>query len=147
MTLGEQNHLKIFIYFILFFWLCWVSVAVHRLSRIFPGGSEGNTSASNAGDPGLIPGSGRSPEKEWHPTPVLLPGKSHGRRSLVGYSPCVCKESDAAGRRHFPRRLSPAVASRGYFSSWCAGFSVRWFLLLRSTGSGCLGFRSCGTQA
>ena len=22
----------------------------------------------------------------WHPTPVLLPGKSHGRRSLVGYS-------------------------------------------------------------
>ena len=25
--------------------------------------------------------------KQWHPTPVLLPGKSHGQRSLVGYSP------------------------------------------------------------
>ena len=25
--------------------------------------------------------------RQWHPTPVLLPGKSHGRRSLVGYSP------------------------------------------------------------
>ena len=25
--------------------------------------------------------------KQWHPTPVLLPGKSHGRRSLVGGSP------------------------------------------------------------
>ena len=30
----------------------------------------------------------------WHPTPVLLPGKSHGRRSLVDYSPWGCKESD-----------------------------------------------------
>ena len=28
--------------------------------------------------------------RQWHPTPVLLPGKSHGRRSLVGYSPCGC---------------------------------------------------------
>jgi len=25
--------------------------------------------------------------RQWHPTPVLLPGKSHGWRSLVGYSP------------------------------------------------------------
>ena len=29
--------------------------------------------------------------RQWHPTPVLLPGKSHGRRSLVGYSPWVTK--------------------------------------------------------
>ena len=29
--------------------------------------------------------------RQWHPTPVLLPGKSHGRRSLVGYSPWVAK--------------------------------------------------------
>ena len=33
-------------------------------------------------------------EKEWQPTPVFLPGKSHGQRSLVGYSPCGRKESD-----------------------------------------------------
>ena len=32
--------------------------------------------------------------RKWHPTPVLLPGKSHGWRSLVGYSPCGCKDSD-----------------------------------------------------
>ena len=31
-------------------------------------------------------------EKE--PTPVFLPGKAHGERSLVGYSPWGCKESD-----------------------------------------------------
>ena len=33
-------------------------------------------------------------EKEWQPTAVLLPGESHGWRSLVGYSPWGCKESD-----------------------------------------------------
>lgn len=32
--------------------------------------------------------------KQWNPTPVLLTGKSHGRRTGVGYSPCVCKELD-----------------------------------------------------
>ena len=33
-------------------------------------------------------------EKEWQSTPVLLSGKSHGQRSLVGYSPWGGKESD-----------------------------------------------------
>ena len=32
--------------------------------------------------------------RQWHPTPVLLPGKSHGRRSLVGCSPWGWEESD-----------------------------------------------------
>ena len=32
--------------------------------------------------------------RQWQPTPVLLPGKSHGRRSLVGCSPWGCEESD-----------------------------------------------------
>ena len=36
--------------------------------------------------------------RQWHPTPVLLPGKSHGWRSLVGYSPCGCWESDTTER-------------------------------------------------
>ena len=31
--------------------------------------------------------------KKWQPTPVFLPGKSHGQRSLAGYSPWDCKES------------------------------------------------------
>jgi len=35
------------------------------------------------------------------PTPVLLPEKSHGQRSLVGYSPWGCKESDTTERLHF----------------------------------------------
>ena len=32
--------------------------------------------------------------RQWHPTPVIFPGKSHGWRSLVGYSPWDRKESD-----------------------------------------------------
>ena len=39
--------------------------------------------------------------RQWYPTPVLLPGKSHGWRSLVGYSPWGCKESDTTERLHF----------------------------------------------
>ena len=43
---------------------------------------------ANAGDEGLIPGSGRSPgEGDRQPAPVFLPGESHGQRSLVGSSP------------------------------------------------------------
>ena len=44
--------------------------------------------------------------RKWHPTPVALPGKSHGRRSLVGYSPWGHKESDTTERLHF---LSPKL--------------------------------------
>ena len=39
--------------------------------------------------------------RQWHPTPVLLPGKSHGRRSLAGYSPRGRKETDTTERLHF----------------------------------------------
>ena len=42
----------------------------------------------------------------WHPTPVLLPGKSHGQRSLVGCSPWGCQESDTTERLHFDFSLS-----------------------------------------
>ena len=44
-------------------------------------------------------------------------------------------------------RLSLVVASRGYSLLRCTGFSLRWLLLLRSMGSKCTGFSSCGTWA
>ena len=44
--------------------------------------------------------------RQWHPTPVLLPGKSHGRGSLVRCSPWGCKESDTTERLHFHFSLS-----------------------------------------
>ena len=44
--------------------------------------------------------------KQWHPTPVFLPGKSHGWRSLVGCSPWGREESDMTERLHFHFSLS-----------------------------------------
>ena len=44
--------------------------------------------------------------RQWQPTPVLLPGKSHGRRSLVGCSPWGCEELDTTERLHFHFSLS-----------------------------------------
>ena len=47
-----------------------------------------------------------SRRRQWHPTPVLLPGKSHGWRSLVGCSPWGRSESDTTERLHFHFSLS-----------------------------------------
>ena len=44
--------------------------------------------------------------RQWHPTPVLLPGKSHGQRSLVGCSPWGRSELDTTERLHFHFSLS-----------------------------------------
>ena len=40
-------------------------------------------------------------QKEWQSTPALLPGKPHGWRSLIGYSPWGSKESDTTEPLHF----------------------------------------------
>ena len=49
---------------------------------------------ASAGAVGLIPGSGRSPGEGNGTSPVFLPGKAHGQRSLAGYSPQDHTESD-----------------------------------------------------
>ena len=74
-----------------------------RICQGCPGGSEVKASAWNARDLGSIPGSGKPPEEGqgYLPTPVFLPGESHGGRSLVGYSPWGHKELDTTERLHF----------------------------------------------
>ena len=77
----------------------WKNKLQQDLSPLgFPDGSAGKESTCNAGDTGgigSIPGLGKIPcRRKWQPSPVFLPGKSHGQRSLVGYSPEGCKESD-----------------------------------------------------
>ena len=49
--------------------------------------------------------------RQWHPTPVLLPGKSHGQRSLVGCSPWGSQESGTTERLHF--HFSPSCTGEG----------------------------------
>ena len=76
----------------------------------FLDGSMGKESACSAGDTGevgSIPGSGRIPGGgKWQPTPVFLPEKSYGQRSLAGYSPKECKESDTTERLHMHEHKS-----------------------------------------
>ena len=83
---------------------CFGSLLFNMLSRLvrgFSGGSEVKASACNVGDLGSIPGSGRFLwRRKWQPTPVFLPGESHGQRSLVGYSPRGRKELDTTERLH-----------------------------------------------
>ena len=73
-------------------WVC-ETVYVHTCClfavcvKALPGGSDGKESACSVRDPGLIPGSGRSPGE-------FLTGEFHGQRILMGYSPWggVCEE-------------------------------------------------------
>ena len=80
-------------------YLKWSSLmedlTVNLRGLCFPGGSDSKASACNAGDPGLIPGLGRSPG-EGNGNPL-----QHRRRSLIGYSPWSCKESDTTEQRNF----------------------------------------------
>ena len=76
----------------------------------FPGGSDGEASAYNTGDPGSIPGLGRSSgEGNGNPLQYSCLEKSHGWRSLVGYSPWDHKESDMTEQLHFDRKQQNSV--------------------------------------
>ena len=74
------------------------------LSKVLSSLSSDNTRAGTRVQYGsTYPKSGR---RQWHPTPVLLPGKSHGQRSLVGYSPWGREELDTTEKLHFHFSLS-----------------------------------------
>ena len=93
--------------------------------------------------------------REWHPTPVVLPGKSHGRRSLVGCSPWGCEESDPTEWLHFhfslsctgegngnPLQCSCLENPRDTGAWWAAVYGVAqsWSQLKRLSSSSSSGF-------
>ena len=68
----------------------------YEANKCFPGVSVVKNLLANAGDAGLISGSGRFPGEGNHiPTPVFLPGESHGQKSPVA-SQWSCKELNMA---------------------------------------------------
>ena len=85
----------------------------------FPGGSAGEASACNVGGKILR-------RREWQPTPVPLPGKYHGWRSWVRYSPWGRKELDTTERLHFPFRDRGTSQAEIFFSPKSA---MLWFYL------------------
>ena len=72
----------------------------------FPGWLSSKESACNTGDSGLIPGSERFLEEETQPTPVILPGKSHGQKSLAGYSHGVSRIRDDLATKLPPTNIT-----------------------------------------
>ena len=57
--------------------------------------------------------------RQWHPTPVLLTGKSHGQRSLGDYSPWGREESDMTERLHFHfYALEKEMATHSSILAW-----------------------------
>ena len=120
--------------------MCVVSVvASHEISLIliyfvinikhtFPGGSDGKLSAYNAGDPGSIPGLGRSPgEGNGNPFQYSCPGESHGRRSLVGYSPWGCEQLDMTERLHVQFFSFSIVITKSYGSAFKTNLKSDYF--------------------
>ena len=71
-------------------------------SLVSPGGSDSKESACNWQDSGSIPGQEDPLEKGMATRSSILTGKSHGQRSLVGYSPWGHKESDNFFHFEFP---------------------------------------------
>ena len=69
---------------------------ITKITLGFPGDSAVKTTPANKRDTrdmGSISGSGRFPwRRAWQPTPVVLPGESHGQGSLAGYRPRSHKE-------------------------------------------------------
>ena len=92
--------------------------------------------------------------RQWHPTPVLLPGKSHGRKSLVGYSLWGRLESDTTERLDFHFSLSCIGEGNGNplqrsclenprdGGAWCAavyGVAQSWTRLKQLSMYACIG--------
>ena len=113
----------------------------------FPGGSSGKKPTCQGRRHEFHPWVGKIPwRRKWHPTPVFLPGESHGQRSLEGYSPWGGKKSDRTehaptwhlclwyhmlwagergGQGSCPFRLNLALSGCG---SWETTGPARWLL-------------------
>ena len=108
-----------------------------------PSWLSGKESAFQAGDMSLIPGSGRFPwRRRRPPVQVILPGKSHGWRSLVGYSPWGCRVRHNLATKHTHTHTHthtnththsiPRLFSCAFLSQICVGQSLTahlWLLL------------------
>ena len=99
----------------------------------FPGGASGKESACQCmrhRRRGFCPWIGKMPwDRKWEPTPVFLLGKSHGQRSLAGYSLQGCKESDTTEVTQHTFMLSGVGLARD--SSEDCFFIIHLLVLIR----------------
>ena len=114
------------------------------VDMVLPAGSDGKEFACYAGDLGLLPGliPGFSPwvgqipwRRKGQPTPVFLPAKFLGQRSLVGYSPWGCKELDTAEQltlthiwidRYMDRGMDAYMGVDRWIGGLMGGWMAQW---------------------
>ena len=92
-----------------------ILVPCPQLPALFPAGSRGSDGRVHlqCRRRGFDPWVGKiSWRRKWYPSPVFLPGESHGQRSLVGCSTWGCKESDTT------ERLNTCLAESQEKSGW-----------------------------
>ena len=88
------------------------TLEITKQNNSFPGSSDGKRVCLQRGRSGFDPWVGKIPwRRKWQPTPILLPGKLRGWRSLVGYSPWDLKESDTTKQLHFKQNNKQCIKS------------------------------------
>ena len=111
----------------------WVSLSTLSRSLVFrlglywtwdfPGGSDGKSICLQWGRPGLNPWVVKIPwRRKWQPISVFLPGKSHGWRSLAGYSPWGGKELGMTEWLHFFFCIEPIDQDDWTYRSRCTSW-------------------------
>ena len=80
--------------------------------------------------PGFNPCIGKIPwRRKWQSTPGLLPGKSHGQKSLVDYSPWSLKELDTTEKLHFTSVMTFCISSALSSSFFLSSFIFLFFIV------------------
>ena len=102
----------------------------------FPEWFRGKESTCQYRRHGFNPWVGKIPwGRKWHPTPVFLPGKSHGQRNLGDYSPWSCEESDTIEQLNNNKNLT----WREFWKMLVKEWRMRWTRDgWRARGPGCL---------
>ena len=95
-----------------------------RASQVSTSGKEPACHCRRHKRHGFNPWVGETPwRKAWHPTPVFLPGESHGQRSLVGYSPGDCKELGTTEATKHTHTMTVVYFITHVFSVGCCGLT------------------------
>ena len=98
-----------FLFFLLHFQCSYFSVLAAKVVLVVRN-PPGN--ARDVRDMGSIPSWEDLCRRKWQPTPAFLPGETHGQRSLAGYSPWSCKESDTTEQPSFVKKFA------AFFPPW-----------------------------
>ena len=94
-SVTEQQQIYCDNHFVMYMSQIIMLYTLNLYTAVLPGGSDGKESSCKAGDPNSIPRLGRSPGGvHGNPLQYSCLEDPHGQRSLVGYSPWGCKESD-----------------------------------------------------